>query len=142
MATNNSASRKARRKGEVRRRGRGGIFSHIDPQSVTVNASGKVLRARALKPYSGDSTSVEGAPVSDANSFISFSAGDVLVITDKSKADWWLGHIEGIFPPPLSPFLPTPLLSPLSIPSPLLPSYINWMSRANEHMGMVSNRSR
>jgi len=70
------------------------VSSSGQRKSMTVNTSGKVLRVQAIKAYAGDI--IGNIPNSDNSaSFMSFSIGDILVVTDKSKPDWWLGHIEG-----------------------------------------------
>jgi len=69
-------------------------IQNVERKPTTVNAAGKVIRARANKSYTPSSTRSEVIDGSEANS-ISFKAGDIIAITDKSRADVWLGHVEG-----------------------------------------------
>jgi len=63
--------------------------------SVTVNTAGKAVRVRAKQDYTPDSNATRSGIIDGSANAISFKKGDFLVVTDKSRSDWWLGHIEG-----------------------------------------------
>lgn len=59
-----------------------------------MNATGQALRAQAITTYNPNDARKSG--VIDGNSnLIPLKVGDFVVVTDKSRGDWWLGHIEG-----------------------------------------------
>jgi len=74
------------------------VQSSGERNSVTVNTSGKAIRARALTSHVPDGEKRPAASAgidANTNNSISLKAGDYVVITDKSRTDWWLGHVEG-----------------------------------------------
>jgi len=55
--------------------------------SVTVNAEGKAIKARVIKPYDG-----QNGPTEERLPLI---VGQIVVITEKKDNDWWLGIVQG-----------------------------------------------
>jgi len=58
-------------------------------KSMTVNTEGKVLKVRVVRNYDGQAGS---GPAEDK---LPLEVGQVVVVTDKSHSDWWLGVVEG-----------------------------------------------
>lgn len=71
------------------------VHSPAQRKSITVNSDGKVVRARAITNHTPDNNTKFDVQTDGNTNSIGFKNGDFIVVTDKSRADYWLGHIEG-----------------------------------------------